>query len=195
MEIPKTLRHGRAFEKELFGVTEEEDFIDPNLKPSSRSYERSLKVIIDQVWAEYAEATCKGLDAYDPTNPIVGKTPLIFRAVKKHLPRRVNGRSSFPLNMFIAVGRTSLDWQHGVDAFFVWEGVIVTFDASTRVKDPVKLKADFLFLPSDLGREKLDKFGKNVADLLRYKRKHNRPPRRVQKVLKRKSIKIDELSD
>lgn len=175
----RPLPPGRAFEKEVFGVTDEslpDAIFHP---PSKRGFKRSLQDVIQENWAAFSEAVELGETEYhNPSNPELGKTGDIWRAVKRHLPRRTRGSSSMPLQLFVAIGKKAFDWRHGVDAVFLWYGVIVTIDASLRSKDKDgKLKADFVLNPRDLAPEALDVFGKRVADLLKQRRRFSRTER------------------
>jgi hypothetical protein len=181
MGTTNPLPPGRAFEEEVFGVTEEN--IEFAVRyPRRIGIHASLQRVIQDNWTMYAEAVEKN-SAYchDPINPQMGKTHLLWVAVKDNLPRRINGHSALPLNLYIAVGRNSLDWRHGIDAFFWWQGVYVTIDVSLRPKSEEELKADFLVMPEDLEPEQLQNLGKKIAELLkernfglrRHEKKHN----------------------
>lgn len=180
MENQKTLPQGREFERYVFGVTDEAPFIPGDRRPGKRSFKASFQRIIAENWADYAEAIEKGLqNPYNPSNPKVAMTGVIWSAVKRYLPRRVGGETSGPLNLYIAIGKTSFDWDYGVDAFFWWEGALVTIDASVYVKPDSKLKADFLLNPWDLDGDKLENFGRKVANLLKERRFKNRKKKKI----------------
>ena len=103
----------------------------------------------------------------------MGHTPEIWFSVKKHLEHRSRKRMDTPLNFYISVGSNSLDWYHGVDAFFWWYGAFVTIDASLAPKDEDgSLKADFILKPEDLSVLALDRWGKRVANLLKQRACH-----------------------
>lgn len=163
-----TLSHGRAFEMEIFGVTEG-SFGDLGafIRHKYMDFDSSIQQIIEYNWAMYADALESGEGlVYNPLNPHVGKSHLLWESVKNGLGSKVGVRGNLPLNLYIAIGRNALDYHHGVDAFFWWQGVYATIDVSVRIKDSRELKADFLFLPKDLERSRLLNFGKNVASLL-----------------------------
>jgi hypothetical protein len=174
----KTLRPGRVFEMELLGRTEEADFVDFQDRPEVLRFRSSMQVVIDQTQELLESRKQQGFDYYDPSNPKAGKTEQIFSAVKKHLPRRVSGHSASKLELYVSVGRTSLDWYHGVDFFFVWEGVSVTVDVSLGYKNPREMRAEFLFNPSDLEADRLDLFARNIADRLKKRRVSQREKKR-----------------
>jgi hypothetical protein len=72
------------------------------------------------------------------------------------------------LNLYVAVSeRSALDWMHGVDAFFWWQDVYVTFDISLKPVEAKNLKADFLVNPEDFEPSRLDSLGKQIAWLLK----------------------------
>lgn len=175
-KLERPLPQGRVFEKEIFGFTDESE---PDIyfrMPSRRGTEQSIQDIVQQNWAMFSEAVESGQTEYhNPSRPQLGKTEVIWRAVKKYLPRRTRGSTSMPLQLFIAVGKNSLDWRHGVDAIFWWSGVFVTIDVSIRPKDALgKLKADFVLTPKDLKDEELKAFGQKVANLLKLRRRNVR---------------------
>ena len=157
---------GRDFETKVFGV----DKFGPNLglksSPDYLNFDDSLKQIIDSNWAMYAHSLEKGEPyCHNPIRPRMGLTHQIWAAVKNWLPKRVEGEV-LPLNLYISVGRNSLDFYHGVDAFFWWNWARVTVDVSYRPKGLVGLKADLGFSSEDLQDPKLLQFGRKVASLL-----------------------------
>ncbi|MBA3733396.1 hypothetical protein H0W91_03410 [Patescibacteria group bacterium] len=168
MNFSSALPHGRAFEKEIFGITEgygeNLGFFRP---PDKRDFFESLQDVITINWAMFAEAEEKGLaHCHNPSNPRMGRTHDLWASVKNYLPpcRR---RQCIPLDFHVAIGRNSLDYHHGVDAFFWWQGAYVTIDVSLRGKDLLgTLKADILFTPKDLRPLRLQDFGKAVAKIL-----------------------------
>lgn len=167
MSRSKTLPPGRAFEKKIFGVTEGFG-ADLGLftRPDYFDFKSSLEQVIEANWAMFAESWERGENIFhNPTKPGMGRTHSLWEAVKNWLPSRLDGQSNLPLNLYVALGRNSLDHHHGVDAFFWWQGVYATIDASTRRKKEL-LKADFLFTPKDLQHDRLLAFGKKVAELL-----------------------------
>jgi hypothetical protein len=180
------LSPGRLFEEEVFGVTERVEL--PFRRPARRSKNSSIQLIIKNNWAEYAESLEKGSEyCHNPARPRMAKTGLLWEAVKNYLPQNIEG-DRVPLNLYIAIGRTTLDWQYGVDAFFWWGGVYVTFDASMmekvrklsfedlkpktlaswgEKKKVRKLSSDFVLTPKDLTPKTLASWGKKVAELLK----------------------------
>lgn len=166
----KILPPGRAFEMEIFGITE--DVERAFRRPSRRDIDSSIQNIIEYNLAMYAEALERGSEyCHNPAKPEMGKTNLLWQAVKQYLPSRTERGNKTPLNLYVAIGRTSLDWQHGVDAFFWWQGVYVTIDASLRMKQGPELKADFVLNPKDLEPQNLSVWGKQVAELLIERKK------------------------
>ncbi len=169
-----TLPLGRAFEKEVFGITEEDQ--EPFFRrPGRRGLNSSIQSVIQNNWASFAEALERGLDyCHNPTDPRMGKTHILWSAVKRYLPRRVSGHRSLHLNLYVAVGRNALDWQHGVDAFFWWENVYVTIDVSLIPKEGEELKADFVVNPEDLDGQRLSSLGREIGKLLKERSRHYR---------------------
>ncbi len=169
MTLSQTLPSGRAFEEEIFGFTD----YDPlgYRAPLERGWGSSFQYIVRMNWSMYGESLVTG-DAYchNPVNPEMGRTRELWSAVRRHLPRRVQGRQSLPLNLYVAIGRTSLDCHHGVDAFFWWQGAFVTFDVSLRQKEKegsLKARSDFVLSPEHLSPEGLNLWSKKVARLLK----------------------------
>ncbi len=185
------LRVGRIFEKEVLGVTDEGK--DSFVKfPTRRSFESSIQAIIAENWALYAESLEKGLDDYhNPTRPNMGKTGQLWEAVRKYLPKRVDG-VKLPLNLYISVGRNALDWMYGVDAFFWWDGIYVTIDASLAKKEHgYGLQADFVLNPVDLKADALNSLGRKIADLLKERRSKfgEREKRKLKRIQKTRYMK------
>lgn len=184
MEAEKYPSQGRAFEERILGVREE------NVKPKYRlgryNLNKSLQHVIRENWAAFAEAVEKGFEQFhNPENPQMGETHLLWSAVKRHLPSRVN-KQHVPLNLYVTVGKNALDWRHGVDAFFWWQGACVTIDISMLPAEHKNLKADVLFNPEDMEGERLFAFGKRVADLLKERSKAIRPHKRIPKFVELK---------
>ncbi len=161
-------------------------------KPTRLGLPGSLSVAIERNWTDYAEAVTKGEEyCHNPTKPKMGRTHDIWAAVKNWLPSTVEGDSYIPLNLYVSLGKTSLDLYYGVDFFFWWRGGYATVDISRRRKDRLgTLKADFLFGPDQLKVSHMLYFGKQVAELLverslRYKEEnwHNHLP--LQEVRRR----------
>lgn len=183
METEISLPHGREFELVVFGMTdngdEPPDYLDftsavQEVIISNRvSSEVSVEVIIHNLISLEVWAGENGLEYHhDPTDPQMGKTPELFRAVKRYLPRRLLGKK-LPLNLYVAIGK-ALDWYYGIDAFFWWGGVLVSLDASLLKKNHYGrgkfwLHADFVLNPDDLAPEGLDHLGCRIAQLLRQR--------------------------
>ena len=175
---------GRAFEERILGVRE--DNTKPKYHLGKYDIDKSLQHVIWENWASFAEAVEKGFEQFhNPEDPRMGETHLLWRMVKRHLPRHVV-KSRVPLNLYVAVGKNALDWRHGVDAFFWWQGACVTIDISMLPAEFKNLKADVLFNPEDMEEERLFVFGKKVADLLKERSKATRPHKRVPKFVELK---------
>ncbi len=162
------LSSGRAFEKEVFGFTV--DWFSSS-SVERLGFEEAIQRVIQDNWVRVAEITALGASRiYDPTKPRRGKTGHIWKAVKKHLPEEVDDRESL-LSLYVTLG-TSLDIHYGIDAFFWWEGVYVTWDLSLKRKtrdaeDPdFSLEADFVVTPKDLEGHGLNKLGLKIATRL-----------------------------
>ncbi len=184
MEASRSLSSGREFERFIFGeIVENPDYITRGrLIPKEHLKNSSISYIIRKNWRDLGESLENG-DPYphNPLRPDLGKTAQLWSAVRKYLPRRIKGRGGLPLNLYISSGRNSLDWCHGIDAFFYWQGVYVTFDVSLRPKDlQGTLKADFVFGPNELTPEGLEFFGQKVAGLLRRRNYNLRKKEKTQ---------------
>ena len=165
MKTSATLPPGREFERELFGI----GWMHSNFSlPDYLGFSPGMREVMEIPLLRFVDDK---VEEYCPERPNWGRSGEIWLAVKKYLPRRVRGKFSGPLGLFVSVNGTSLDVQHGVDAFFFWQGVHVTLDASLIPKDKEgevkRLKADFVITPGDMTNDKLDSLGKKVAQLLR----------------------------
>lgn len=191
IEETRTLPHGREFEKEFFGMTDESQ--DPFQPPVELSLGDSMQEVILENWKRFAEAVVlesNPLYIHNPSNPQMGRTQDLWSSVKKHLPKRPKEEvKNLPLDLYVAVGRNSLDVHCGVDAFFWWRGVYATLDASLRRKTRTglgkdRLKAQFLLTPEHLdSKVKMDELGKEIARHLRVeyvskKRRERSAPQR-----------------
>ena len=160
---------GRVFEREVFGIVDDPDVVSQKfIIPRRFGFRSSLQNVIQNNWTVFAQALETGaLYCHNPLDPKMGKTGLIHSAVKGHLPRRIGG-SSMPLNLYVGIGRNSLDWHHGVDAFFWWYGACVTIDVSlVPGAFQVTVKADFVLTPEDLLPQNISNWALNVAALLK----------------------------
>jgi hypothetical protein len=169
---------GRWWEEEVFGVSANEALLK---YPAYRDFDESMQEIM---WTPLERLGPDGKpDIYDPMNPTWGMSGQMYFEVKRHLPRRTGGGRSGSLFLHIACRTkfTSLDFWHGRDAFFFWEGVYVTIDVSLLPK--VRTKADFLVSPTEMQTERLNSLGNEIAQLLKERRKNER-----QKKLRKKCL-------
>lgn len=174
----KSLLNGGALEYEIFGVGGAGDLADDEFPPYLSSNE-SIQKIVGGVLSRFKPNGKGEVEVYNPAYPIWGLTKELWRAVRRFLPRRLQGEVR-PLCLYIAVGWTSLDIYHGIDAFFWWQGAKVTLDVSMipKIRIPIlekgesELKADILVLPEDMSPERLRLLGKKIATLLK-ERSHN----------------------
>ncbi len=156
---------GREFEKKVFGHCWHGSFQGRNLRPDYLDLRQSMSRVVDLNWALYAEAIEKGDEKHhNPAKPSLGKTGVLWSAVSNFLP---GDKRQMPLNLYVSIGRNSLDHHHGVDAFFWWLGGYATIDVSTRRKGGRSLKADFVLVPGELRKPQIFSFGNRVARLLR----------------------------
>ena len=165
MEKETYLLSGRDFEYEIFGIAGEEgNKVTP---PSYLDFTESVQAVagkgLTRIGSDGQEET------YNPSDPTWGKTRLIWKSVRRALPRRVYGSVSPPPFLYISVGQTSLDFWHGVDAFFWWQGVLVSIDVSLILQK--EIKADLLVTPEDLTPEGLSRLGRKIAELLKERRR------------------------
>jgi hypothetical protein len=75
VNVQKSLPSGRAFEKEIFGVTDEglDNYVR---RPRRMGVHLSMQEVILSNWSMYAKALDRGLDyCHNPTSPKMGKTP------------------------------------------------------------------------------------------------------------------------
>ncbi len=181
----KPLLSGQEFEILILGVANE---YDPESNPPYLDFDASMQEVIGRPLIR-VDDDGKPVEEYDPGNPTWGKTGEIWRAVKKHLPKKTAKGSSGPLFLYIAVGgspMTILDNRHGVDAFFWWEGAYATFDVAIFPKrkngrKEERLKADCWFGMDTLNPGGLDAFGKQIAEILKGRRRANRQYKRKDK--------------
>ena len=167
---------GRDFEREMLGKEGFLDDLGPLSVPDYLDFDSSLNQVVESNWAKFAHSLEKGeVYCHNPASPRMGKTHSLWAAVKNWLPGAVNGESHLPLNLYISVGRNALDYWHGVDVFFWWQGEYVTIDFATHDKRKKgTLKADFVFTPRDLEHSRLLYFGKQVAKLLLERKTHSK---------------------
>ena len=168
---------GSWWEDQVFGVSCNGELLE---LPPHLNFHESMQEVM---WTPLERLGQDGqLETYDPMNPNWGKSGQLWFEVRRHLPLRVGGMPSGPLFLHIAcrTKRTSLDFYHGVDAFFFWEGVFVTIDVSLLEK--AEPKADFLVTPREMEPERLGSFGNEIAQLLKEGR------RKKQKTTRKKVL-------
>jgi hypothetical protein len=176
MDRKSFLPKGRQFERDLFGGAGE--FLEiPLYLPFTEAMADVRESFLHRFNKDF------GLhETYDPYNPTWGKLKGLWLEVNNRLPKRSSGARSGPLALHVAIN-TPLDFWHGVDAFFWWEGTYLTLDASLvsktrRVKGEKKkkgdLKADLLIKPEDLTPERLAVLGEQIATFLKERRRINR---------------------
>ena len=163
-----SLPHGREFELELYGVTGKPDEI-----PAYRDFDSAMREVIATPLVR-CDTESGEAERYEPTKPNWGKLHRLWLEVHERLPRRCEGRRSGPLFHFISIG-TSLDFHHGVDSFFWWNGVYLSLDASLIPKERGEsgkghLKADILITPDDLTPAGLPRLGEDIARQLKGRR-------------------------
>jgi len=175
------IQSGFDHEKRLFGHSTEEE--TGTLFPYKYPFKESVKRVMET--PIITETEDGSIEYYNPADPNErwGMAGQVLSAVKKHLPRRVRGKRVGPIFLYPSLG-TGLDTFYGVDAFFYWNNMVVTVDASTRFKskDPAdialglrRLKADFLLLPEDIQDKKsIDGFGNRVASMFKDWEKRKR---------------------
>lgn len=203
----KLIKSGFRFEKELFGFSDE-SLLFSRMLP----YDEALQRVIDIPLITKTETG--EIETYNPFNPSVrwGRSGDILRAVKKRLTKRFKRKRIPPPALYLA-GGTTLDSQWKIDAFIKWNDVIVTIDASTRLKsrDPMDLawgallleNADVVLLPKDVSnKESLGDFGTRVAKILNKKGREKRLKEfydslslKEQKGLQKGDIQISDLED
>lgn len=108
----------------------------------------------------FSEVLQREVSQYNPAQPTGGLTPQMIEGVRQFLPRKQRRH----LRLYLALA-TSLDYWHGVDAFFYYHGAIVTLDVASYPK-PEK-KADFLITPAGLVPPESEKPTGFSTDLLR----------------------------
>ena len=163
-----SLPHGREFERELFGVTGSQDEV-----PTYLDFDSAMREVMTTPLVR-SDGEAGEVEKYEPQRPNWGKSHQLWSEVRGRLPRRCEGKRSEPPSLYISIG-TSLDFHHGVDAFFFWKGVYLSLDASLIPKERVesgkgRLKADILVTPDDLTPTGLARLGENVAHQLKRRR-------------------------
>ena len=173
---------GESFENKIFGEEDSSPNLGPYSAPDYLDFPRSLQQIIERNWSRLEYSITKGEGYFhNPIRPTMGKTHDLWSAVKNYLPNR-GVRPPLPLNLYVSRGRNSLDYWHGVDLFFWWNGEYVTVDLATKNKPRENhtkerrrvLKSDFIFIPEDLEHNRLLFFGKQVANLLVERENHSK---------------------
>lgn len=164
MKTYKSLPPGRVHELRM-GVTTNRKGKPENIPyldflSSMRQVIKSELVIIDEVGRVEIK--------YNPGNPTWDESPILFRSVKRHLPKR----PKMSLYLYNAVG-SSLDIYHGVDIFFLWKGVFVTIDLSLHEKQ-LRSTVDLVVNLEGMDDEAFDVLGKQIADLLKKRRFNNK---------------------
>ena len=144
------LPSGRRHELDSIGVTVI-GHIEP---PKYKSFRESMDEIIYSVLR--GETT-----TYNPSDPKWEKTPKLFAAVKRYLPRRPGLQLCLSIN-------SSLDFYHKIDMFFLWKGVYVTIDLSLRWQEELEIPqtVDIMENLSDFDDEAFNVLGKQVANIL-----------------------------
>ncbi len=159
---------GRQVESEIFGYPmriQEPVWVRPEQLPLDRSIQQQIKVN----WKNYANAIeVSSSYQHNPYDPQMGQTRMIWKSVKRAIERKWKTKDYWPVLLYVARGRSSLDYWYGVDAFFWWNGVHVTIDLSTKHK--LNKRAEFLLTPNQVVKEHLSYFGQQVANLLVQKR-------------------------
>jgi hypothetical protein len=158
------LRRGREFERHVFGdwIWSSDDFYQTRGLPGELDFERSIQEQIRLNWRRAELAREIGQDFYDPSDPRTGESQRICAAVRGYL--RSQGHDPATLHLYVAIGWNSLDFWHHIDAFFFWDGVIVTVDLSTENK--ADFQADILLSTRDLNPRHLPAFGERVGKCL-----------------------------
>ncbi len=159
---------GEAWEIELFGFSQIGLFHSLPL-PKKLSKRRSMQEIIDRPLALIYEEDVEPYSYYNPQLPNWGRIGELWDEVRVRLPRKVNKTRSKPLSLYIAAGNTSMDIHYGVDAFFLWEDIYVTLDASTSFK--LEHKANLVVTPCDMTEDGVCIIANKIASLL-IKRRH-----------------------
>lgn len=133
MEIPEDVcRHGRDFEEWFFGL-------------------RGRKSTRIASLADFADAVLLAIkrQEYFDWNPLQPKTKpsqLLYDTVEAGLKVRVMN----PLRFFVGL-RTPIDYKFGVDAFFVYDGIIVCVDITLDdLKTKSNTKADVIIGKKDV---------------------------------------------
>lgn len=143
----------------------------PHFKPPKRlSEERSIQQQIQQNWKRLDRAISAGnRNEHNPYQPTNGKIAEVWKYARRNLNKKWGKEDYYSLLLYLSVGRNSLDWHYGVDAFFWWNGVYVTIDVSTHRKK--KVKANFSLTSKQLDQKSLSQFGAAVAGLLMEKKR------------------------
>lgn len=171
MTEEQSLPLGAEFEMEMFGVT---SYLNNEQIPKYLDFDSSMEDIVR--YPPIRDGENGQIEQYDPANPSWGKTAELWEVVRKYLPRYVGKNRETFLYLYVSVGRTSMDYWHGVDAFFWWEGCYVTLDASILQKHKggrgkYGLKADFVLTPSNThSKESLSNTGRMIAEFLKRKK-------------------------
>lgn len=170
-ETAGTPSDGRQWEIDFFGLPETAE-LDYIFTPDYLDFRSSMKEVMrfgearrdDDGWSY----------RYDPDNPHQSISRKLWREVRKNLPPYDRGRSKHPVQLYLALGCTSMDYHHGVDAFFIWRKRWVTFDISLIQKKRLHrshrgLKAHFLITPEKIVQDRLALLGRDMAMFLKNK--------------------------
>ncbi len=161
-----SLRLGREFEVEIFGnwLSDHSKFYADNRIPEYLDFESSIAQQIEINWKRAELSRELGQEFYDPSKPRTGKSLRVWSAVKNYLSSCNPKYRRLPLHLYVSVGWNALDYYHGVDAFFWWEGVYASVDLSLKRKESTS--ADLQLTREDLQSPYLGEFGRNVGEYL-----------------------------
>ncbi len=170
-KISRSRINGVSWEEELFGIRLSARQMTGF--PEYLDFRASMREII--IKGCYGQSAGIQDYQYDPKKPKPGTSRELWRDVLKHLPCTKGTKYGIPkerLFLYLAIGQTSLDVWHGVDAFFHWQTACVTIDASTvfkkkEVSGDMHLKADFVLMPQNTdSSDNLICLGAQIAALL-----------------------------
>ncbi|HEX7724647.1 MAG TPA: hypothetical protein VF438_02850 [Candidatus Paceibacterota bacterium] len=105
---------------------------------------------------------------WDPLSPPQHWARHMLDTVRHHLPKETNREN---LGLYLALG-TSLDWWHGVDAFFALELGVATLDVTTRRRGSKRARetVNFVIYEETMHQFFDDRCGKIAARLLEDQR-------------------------